>query len=272
VLGGTLGALIVTGLIVASLAALIGGLIASSISQREQTVSTTNSFVVGGTPSLVISDPAGAITVQSGSSGSHVVAQITKRAWGSSNVVAHSLLNTMPVALSQSGATITIRAQFTPTSFDGATAKRAVDLLVTVPAQVNVDLRLSAGNIDLRQIAGVITVDSQAGNLTTEQVTFADGSRLSANAGVITMDGDIASGARVQILVNAGAATISLPASSPAYLDASTGVGGLSVIGWPIAVVSEGMTGRRASGDLSPNPTARITAHVSTGSLTIKRR
>jgi hypothetical protein len=108
--------------------------------------------------------------------------------------------------------------------------------------------------------------------VTAEQVELASGSRLSASAGNITIDGVITSGATVQVLVSAGNAALTLPTSTPAHLDASTDVGNLSIVGWPIPVASVGFTGHRASDDLSLNPSAHLTVHVATGNITIQSR
>lgn len=272
VIGGTLGALVLGGLLIALIAALLGGIFASTIGQNEQTATATRSFTVSGTPSLVITNTAGNITVQSSGSGSQVVVQVTKHAWGSSVAVARSGLDNTAVTLSQSGNTIAVATQFTSTYFDGGMARRTVDLLVTVPSQTNADLRLSAGNIEMRQVSGTVQVDASAGNVTTHDVTLADGSQLHTSVGNLTLDGAIASGATVDVTVSTGNATLTLPAATPAHLDASTSVGNLTIIGWPISVSGTGLTGHHASGDLGPNPSARLMAQVSTGNLTLRSR
>lgn len=272
VIGGTLGALLLVGLLIALVVALLGGFLASTGNRNEQTSTSSRTFAVSGTPSLVISNVAGNITVRSGGSDSQVIVQVTKRAWGSSVEVAQGGLKNTTVTMSRSDSTITVNTQFSSTYFDGGMARRAVDLLVTVPTQANVDLHLSAGNIDLHQITGVIRADSSAGNITTDAVSFADGSHLGTTAGNIGMYGSIARSATVSVDVNAGNATLNLPANTPAHLDAATNVGNLTIIGWQIPVSSTGVTGRHASGELSANPTARLTVQVSTGNLTLTSR
>ena len=96
---------------VALLAALVGGFVFSTLSQHEQSTTTTKTFVVKGRPSLVISDAAGNVILQQGD-GNQVMVQVTKHAWGISDAVAKGVLNSTVVDVSQNGNTITVNTQF----------------------------------------------------------------------------------------------------------------------------------------------------------------
>lgn len=271
VIGGVLGVLVIGGVVIALIIALIGTFFASTVNQHEQSTTLTRALTVSGTPSLVISDSVGNITLQTGS-GSQVIVQITKHAWGSSAAVAQNGLSTTTVDVLQNGNTITVRSQFNSTYFDGGSARRSVDLLVTVPAQANVDAHLGAGNIIARQMSGTIRLDTGAGNVTLDGVTFSGSSRLNTGAGNIVATCAIASGANVDVHVGAGNATMTLPSSTPAHLDASTGVGAMSITGWQMPMSGSGMTGHHASGDMGANPTGKLTIHVGTGNVTLMSR
>jgi hypothetical protein len=263
IFGGIAVLVVLVGLVVALLAALVGGFVVATIGQHEVSATTTQTLVVSGTPSLVISDAAGNVTLQQGG-GNQVTVQVTKHAWGVSDAVAKDMLNGMVVNVSQSGSTITMSTQWS------GPARRSVDLLVTVPAQANANVHLGAGNIDARQLTGAIKLDTGAGNLTATGVTFNSTSRLHAGAGNIIVDGAIATSAAVDITVGAGNATLTLPSNTPAHLIASTGVGNLTITGWQIPV--SGMVSHGASGDLGGNPTGRLTIQVGTGNLTLMSR
>jgi hypothetical protein len=263
ILGSVLGLVVLAGLVVALLAALVGGFIFSAIGQQEVSASTTNTFVVSGTPSLVISDAAGNVSIQQGD-GNQVVVQVTRHAWGITNTDAKNALNGTVVDARQSGATITVKTRWS------GPARRSVDLLVTVPAHANATVHLGAGNMDARQLTGAITLDTGAGNVTADTVTFAGASRLHTGAGNITINGAIATGAALDILVGAGNATLTLPFDTSAHLTASAGVGNLTITGWQIPV--SGMVGHSASGDLGSNPMGTLTIQVGTGNLTLTSR
>jgi hypothetical protein len=263
IIGGILALIVLAGLVITLLAALVGGFVFSTIGQNEQSATTTQTFVVSGTPNLVISDAAGNVTIQQGG-GNQVAVQVTKHAWGITDADAKGVLNNMVVNVSQSGTTITVQTQWS------GSARQSIDVLVTVPRQSNADVHLGAGNIDARQLTGAITLDTGAGNVTADTATFAGTSRLHTGAGNISVNGAIATGAAVDILVGAGNATLTLPSDTPAHLTASTGVGNLTITGWQIPV--SGMVGHSASGDLGSNPTGTLTIQVGTGNLTLMSR
>ena len=268
VIGGVLGALLIGGVIIALIVALIGSIFTAATGQHEQSTTLTRSLTVSGTPSLVISDPAGNITVQTGS-GSQVTVQITKHAWGSSATVAQNGLSSTTVDVLQHGDTITVRSQFDTTYFDHGAARRSLDLLVTVPAQANVDAHLGAGNIVARQMSGAVRLDTGAGNVTLDNVTFTGSSRLNTGAGNIEATCAIASDATVDVHVGAGNATMTLPSNTPAQLDASTGIGNLTINGWQTSMTNPGATGHHARGAMGDHPTGMLTIQVGTGNLTL---
>lgn len=269
VLGGLLGILLLGAAAVVVVAALIGGLMAA-VGQTEQTDVTTKTFAVSGMPSLVVSDSAGNVTIQSGS-GAHVTVQVTKHAWAASTAVARRGLSTVAVNLAQSGNAISVTAQFPTNVFDSGMARRTVDLLITAPPQVNVDVNLGAGNLQARQLSGAIKLVSGAGNLTLSGDTFAQTSLLNTGAGNITGDCAIASGANVRMQIGAGNATLTMPADTPAHLVASTGVGNMTITGWSMPMMGPGV-GHHTSGDMNPNPTATLTIQIGTGNLTMTSR
>jgi hypothetical protein len=106
--------------------------------------------------------------------------------------------------------------------------------------------------------------------VTANTVTFAGTSRLHAGAGNIAINGAIASGASVDVLVGAGNARLTLPSDTPAHLTAATGVGNLTITGWVIPV--SGIVSHSASGDLGGNPSSTLTIQVGTGNLTLMSR
>lgn len=266
VLGGLLGILLLGTITAVVVAALIGGLTATA-GQTERTDVTTKMLTVSGMPSLVVSDSAGNVSVQSGSE-NHVTVQVTRHAWAGSTSVAQRGLSAISVNLTQSGDMIKVAAQFPTNVFDGGMTRRTVDLLVTTPAQSNVDVNLGAGNIEARQLSGAIKLVSGAGNLTLSGDTFAQSSLLNIGAGNITGSCAIASGANVQMQIGAGNATLTMPVDTPAHLVASTGVGNMTITGWSMPMTGTGV-GHHTSGDMNPRPTATLTIQIGTGNLTM---
>ena len=270
-IGGVVGAVVVACMAVALVVAIVAGVLFSAVAGPEATATTTRAFAVTGTPSLVVTNSAGNITVRVGS-GNQVTAQVTSRVRARTSSIARAGANNTAVNLNQNGNAISVSAQFTTTYFDGGTAHRTVDMLLTVPAGTNIDANLGAGNINVRDITGAIRLEVGAGNLTVTNVTFSGSSRLHTGAGNVTANAAMASSAVTDIDVGAGNATVTLPADTPAHLTASTGVGNLTISGWPISVSQTSVVGRRASGDLNASPTATLTINVGTGNLTVRSR
>lgn len=265
VIGGILGMFVLGGLVVVLIIALVGGFFVSTINQREVSTTTTQALTVTGTPSLIITDPAGNVTVQTGAVGK-VVIQSTMRSWGSSATSAQNGLSSMKVNVLPNGDTITVQCQF---NTNGVVSRRTVDLLVTVPPQANLDLHLGAGNIVARQMSGAIRLDTGAGNMTLENVMFSGSSRLNTGAGNIQATCALTSGALVDVHVGAGNVTMTLPSDTPAQLDASTGVGNLTITGWHMSMANSGMAGHHATGAMGANSTGKMTIQVGTGNLTL---
>lgn len=268
VIGGVVGFVVLGCMLAAVVIAVLGSVLLSAVTGPEATVTTSRIFAVNGTPSLVITNAAGNVTVQAGANG-QVTAQVTKHARGRTKAISQASADRMTVDLSQSGNTITVTARFDTTSFDGGTVRRSVDLLVTVPQSANVNVHLGAGNIDAHAANGEMRLSDGAGNVTVQNATFSGSSLLKTGAGNVTANCALLGGATLNVNVGAGNATLTMPIDTPAHLDASTGVGNLSVDGWPLAFHHGGPTGSHMVGDLNPNPTATLTAHVGTGNLTI---
>lgn len=269
--GGVLGFFVLLGLLVALIGSLIGAWV-GSVSGPRYTVESTQTFAVTGTPNMVVRDTAGNITVRSGDAGK-VTVHVTKVVRGLVNEAAQRhALDDVTVATTQSGNTVNVTADFATNVFDGTPGHRTVDLLITVPAGANVAVTAAAGNIDVAHIAGVYTVDAAAGNITVRDATFADGSRLSAAAGNMTLEGALASGASMDVNVSAGNVDLRLPAQTHADLDARASVGNVTIHGWSIPVNRSGMVGASATGPLGGDPRGTVHVSVSTGNIDVRQQ
>ncbi len=270
-IGGVLGFFVLLGLLIALIGSLIGAWV-GSVSGPRYTVESTQTFAVTGTPKMVVHDTAGNITLRSGDAG-RVTVHVTKVVRGLANEAAQRhALDDVDVATTRSGDTINVTSDFTTNVFDGTPGHRTVDLLITVPAGANVAVTAAAGNIDVTHIAGVYTVDAAAGNITIRDATFADGSRLSAAAGNMTLEGALASGASMDVSVSAGNVDLRLPAQTHADLDARASVGNVTVHGWSIPVNRSGVVGASAAGPLGGDPRGTVHVSVSTGNIDVRQR
>jgi hypothetical protein len=253
------------GIIGATLGAKLGTLISRVANEQYVSQSSDQTFTVSGAPSIVVNDPAGNITYQV-AAGNAVIVQITRRAGDSSSTAAQNDLQNISATATQSGDTITVQADVGATHGFGQTME--VDLTITGPANAAFNLTDQAGNIQLTGTQGVVTTNVQAGTTTLNGVTLADGSQLKTNVGTITVDGQLAPGASLDVTVNVGSVDMTLPSSTNTHLHASTDTGSLDVSGWTVQQSSNGAS-HTASGDLGSAPSGKLTIHVSTGSITL---
>jgi hypothetical protein len=269
-LGGCLGVLIIgviaCGIIGATLGARLGGVISSIANEQYVTDTSTQTFPVTGTPSIIVDNAAGNVTYQTGT-GNTVSVQITRRAGDSSTSAAQSDLQSINATASQSGNTITIHTDL-GAGVQGLGRTLNVDLLITGPASATIDVTNQAGNVTLSGVQGLVQTNVQAGNVDLTSVTLASGSRLQTDVGTITLNGQLAPGASVDITANVGSVAVTLPASTNTHLSAKANTGSVTITGWSVQPTSQGVGGS-ATGDLGTNPTGALTIQVNTGSITL---
>lgn len=269
-IGGLVAAFALIGLLVALLVALLAGLTIGGTGMSRSNV-TSRTLQVHGTPTLIIRNAAGNVHVTTGDAAT-VTVQSTKHIRAADDASAQRGFASIGVNIEQQGNTITVTSDFASVWLAGITQNRSVDYAITVPAGSAVRAEVSAGNIDVANTSGVLTLTSSAGNITTSNVAFAADSVLRTSAGNVIANGSLAPGGSLQVRVSAGNATIELPATTATRLDADVSVGNLTIIGFPVAVSSQGFTGHHASGDTGANPQGSVNATVSTGNLTIEAR
>jgi hypothetical protein len=250
--------------------ALIIGTIVLAVNVAGPTYSSsaTHTFMVTGTPIVSVYDTAGSVTVRTGNV-EQVVVQIVKHVRTLDSNGAQRALDATAVTTMQSGNAVTVDGHFATRWQDGSWYSRTVDMTLTVPARTDATLHVAAGSINVADVSGALTVEANAGTVTANNVTLANGSGVTANAGAISLAGAIAPNADVRIVDNAGSVTLRLPADTPARLDASVSVGSISVSGWPIAVSRPNTVGATATGDLGVNPTGTLHVDVNAGNLSL---
>jgi hypothetical protein len=269
-LGGCLGVLIIGGIacgvIGATLGARLGGAISSIANEQYATDTSTQAFPVTGAPDIVVDNAAGNVTYQMGT-GNTVSVQVTRRAGDSSVSAAQNDLQNITATATQSGNTITIHSDL-GAGMQGFGRTLSVDLLITGPASATFDITNQAGNVTLAGVQGMVQTNVQAGDVELTNVTLASGSRLQTNVGTITLNGQLAPGASVDITASVGSVEVTLPASTNTHLSAKSNTGTVSISGWSVQPTSQG-AGSSASGDLGTNPSGTLTIQVNTGSITL---
>ncbi len=267
--GWLIGGIIAFGALVLVLALVVGMIVfALNVAGPTYSSSATRTFAVTGTPIVSVYDTAGTVTVRQGNVG-QVVVQVTKHVRSLDSNGAQRALDATAITTSQSGNAITVDGHFTTRWQDGVWYNRTVDMTLTVPATTNATVHVAAGSIDVANISGALNVETNAGTVTARDVTLADGSSVTTNAGTISLTGAIAPNADVRVVDNAGSVTLRLPTATPARLDASVSVGSISISGWPITVSRQNTVGASAAGNLGSDPSGTLHVSISAGNLSL---
>lgn len=258
------GVIILPVALCAVLAIGIGGFAAFwTTHQIAATSASTQTFAVTGEPTITIHDPAGNVEIVTGET-HQVVVQATRRANDVSQTQAQNALNSISVTSTQNGNTINIEGKID--SSHSLTQQR-IDLLVTVPQHSGFDATVAAGTLRITGVTGVIRSTVAAGDVTLRDVTVMGTSTVSVPVGNLHFDGALGAGAAFDVTVGTGNADIQLPRASATKVDASVGVGNITVRDWP-ATVNRSGTGATTSFYIVLAPQNTLTAHVGTGNLT----
>jgi hypothetical protein len=149
-----------------------------SIGQKSVTQDHTFNNLPAGTPTIVINESAGNIHVSRGNS---LDIQDVK----------HSGLfddpNNINVKFDTSGSTITVSVD----EGFGFLSARSVDFNVTVPENVNLQLKTTSGDISVDNADGSMTLQATSGNITTTNDTFVGDAILNTTSGDIQSTNDV---------------------------------------------------------------------------------
>jgi hypothetical protein len=190
----------------------------------------------------------------------------TKRARGLFGGASEADLEQVHVAVTQAGDTVRVNAEH---NTDWSLTKRiTVDLEISVPPSVDLDLRLNAGNTRVINVTGSVLAEVNAGNLDLDDVTVGGSSRLQLNAGNLTLRGTFVEGASLVASVNAGSARFLLARDAGVTVDARTTAGSIHA-GAEQIQVSRHFASASASGTIGAPRGAQLRARVDAGNLTI---
>ena len=262
------GAIVLPVALCSVLALTIGGFAAYWATHQVSATSTnTKSFAVSGIPTITIHDPVGNVSIVTGDAG-QVVVQATKRASDVSQATAQRALATMSVTSTQNGSVVDIEGTIQSASTG---TQRRIDLQVTVPAYSTLDVTTSVGNLTVTGVSGVIRATVSVGHATLEDVTASGASTIRVPVGNLRYDGALDDGTTLDATVGTGNADILLSQDSATKVEASTGVGNITVSGWP-ATVNRSGAGATTSIYLKLAPRNTLTVHVGTGNISLSPR
>jgi hypothetical protein len=270
-IGGCLGVLLLLGALCGALGGLAVGVYQFVFNEPTVSTSSLRTFAVQGAPQVVVTNPAGSVTFAPGEDGA-VRIEATSRARDRTDDDARKALGTITLDLRQDGNTISVVARFSGRGSAWPGAARLVDLLITVPVRTSVMVNQSAGDATVGALTGPVSLHVDAGNIYMTDATFTTNSQIQVGAGNVSIDGALAGAAALDVSIDAGNATLTMPSATAAHIEAWTNAGGLTVHGWPISTRHTSGATLLAAGDTRASPPARLTVKVEAGDITIQAR
>jgi hypothetical protein len=265
VVGGCLGSLAVAIVGCALIFGVFGGLLLRLGAVQEARTTSSQVVAVTGVPRVDIENFAGSIHVEPGVSG-RVTLQATKQARDNTQDAAQRDLDSISVSVQSSGDTITVRSAVQGDANLGPA--RSVDLLVTAPAQTDLQVRQGAGAVTMRGITGLVNATVGAGSLDLADMTLTGQSSAQVRSGNVTFGGSLADGAGLTVRVTAGDVSATLPQAAATHIDAMTSSGRVSVSGWQLSS-RRTLTLSQIAGDTAAHPTSTLVVRVGTGNVAI---
>lgn len=274
------GCLMVFG-VIAALGATVSGFV-GALAVNEQTYTSVpqrQSFVVQGTPNVVVRNAQGNVVVRAGRV-DRVEVQVTTESRGISRGREERDAPEMAAVIEQDGRTITVEPNepFGPAFWfsDGGSA----NIEITVPPTADLDMDMESGTLDTRGVAGRLAARLEAGRVEVREAKLASGSSVEMGMGSIEMEGELTGATPdLDVEVDAGRVDLELPQNTNAQLTATTDAGDIEVRGWEIEERRDPDDGpssgseATASGSLSgATPSGKVDVRVGLGNITLVAR
>lgn len=219
------------------------------------------SYTMKASPTLILNDDAGSITIKSGGLDTIAIQATRYASFGGSvnNIHAHTsqdtIANTLTVTVTRSGPDV-----FSTTG---------IDFVITVPHNANLQISTGAGSLNVSGVSGTMSLNTHAGTIGVSGATLTGSSNFKTNAGSVNFSGSIATSGVYDFETNAGSIDVTLPAASVFHVNANTDVGSIST-SFP-ATVNHNTAGASINTDIGATPQATVTLKTNAGSITLNK-
>ena len=207
-------------------------------------------YQVGVHPTIVINDPNGSITVNTGDRSGYVTVQTLGRDQES---VPSGTYNS-------SGNSLQIAVDKSPWS--------QTDLEVTVSDEADLVIQTNSGDINVTGVNGQVNLTSDSGTITLSQVSLARNSSVSTNSGDIRFDGGIAPNGSYQFQSESGSVDVTLPPDTSFHAAVTTKSGSFNS---DFPEVNSQPSGGNVAGDVGNSPLANVMIKTDSGSINLNK-
>jgi hypothetical protein len=207
-------------------------------------------YPVGGHPTIVINDPNGSITVNTGGQSGYVIVQTLGRDQES---VPSGTYN-------RSGDSLQIAVDKSPWS--------QTDLEVTVSDEADLVIQTNSGDINVTGVNGQVNLTSDSGTITLSQVSLARNSSVSTNSGDIRFNGGIAPNGSYQFQSESGSVDVTLPPDTSFHAAVTTKSGSFNS---DFPEVNSQPSGGNIAGNVGNSPLANVMIKTDSGSINLNK-
>src|SRR5437588_6398570 len=208
-------------------------------------------YPVGVHPTIVITDPNGSITVNTGGPNGSVTVQTLGR---DQEAVPSGTYN-------RSGDSLQIAVDKSPWS--------QTDLEVTVSDEADLVIQTNSGDINVTGVNGQVNLNSDSGTITLSQVSLARNSSVSTNSGDIRFDGGIdPNGGSYQFHSESGSVDVTLPPDTSFHADVTTKSGSINS---DFPEVNSPPSGGNVAVDVGNSPLANVMIKTDSGSINLNK-
>ncbi len=242
--------------------ASLGGLVLARNLQRganwvwsannEVTATVASTLEVSDPASLEVDLPVGSLTVRTGRPGQMTV-EATKRAWGRNDAEAQRTLNRIDVTIEPAAGGVRV-VVMGPDWQDGASATPRtpqVDVVVTVPEQTQLDLKVGVGQLAVNGVRGDVQITADVGEVELTDVQPVAALEVESRVASIRFAGTLTTGATYRMTSDVGRILLQLPRESAFHIEARSDIGDATV---DFDVVGQqerpGFTGKEITGQV----------------------
>ncbi len=218
--------------------------------------------------SLTVIGSVGEVTVRAGNE-KRIEVQATKTVRAITPGRARELLARIRVNAESTGHQARVQVEI-PNTRDFRTA--SVDLVITVPRRIRLDIQTRVGEIDVGGVEGSVRLRSEVGDVRLRRVVLTGDSEVKADVGDVRFAGRLPRQGRVQFTTQVGEIRIELPADSQFILDATANVGDVESEFELAERESEpvGAVGRKLRGRVGAEPGVTLVLRTQTGDIEVK--
>ncbi len=236
---------------------------------RGATMSEDQQYVVQGPlRHIVITNPVGDLEIRPSTDGTFAV-YVHKRvrdSWFGDKAKMARVLRDMSVTVGKHDGRLDIQVHRPPAA--DTLRSVSVEVLITAPKQVNVDVATEVGDVRIKEVKGVIRLHVGVGSITLDNVWLLPESTIKIETGSIDFSGHLPDQGAVTLETGVGSISVELPKDSAFNLDASAGVGHVKV-DLPTATYNRKGTLQLSVGH---SPTTTLVVRTDTGNIKVTMR